>query len=379
MHHAPRADFDPHRSPMTEPPAVTQLAVELQERAWALQADGKLDEAFIACSEALTLIEAAEGSGSPDAANLLNDLADIERERLRYHSALAFAKKAHAIETALGDRFTGDTAAHIRMATLSSLGDLWRLLGQYEQAEGHLERALAIGMAAYGEASEEVAEARNSLAVLYKFWGRFAAARKLYEQSLLTMTALHGPRSLPVSVILHNIGGVMHAQGDFAAAEEPGRKAWEMSRELLGDDDPRAMLDAAAYASILDGLERFDESEPIHLRVLEFMTRKHGPEHYEVASTLHNLAAVLDARGRADEAEQHYRSSIAIKERLLSDGSPDLALTYNNLGRLLHSIGRSREAASLLEKAVATLELQLPSDHPHLLAAQRNLRQALGA
>jgi tetratricopeptide (TPR) repeat protein len=361
------------RSPMTE------HAVELQEIAWALQSDGRLDEAFIACSEALALIESTEGSVSPDAANLLNDLADIERERQRYEAALTFAQKAHSIEAALGDRFTGDTAARIRMATLSSLGDLWRLLGHYEHAEGHLRRALAIGLVTYGEASEEVAEARNCLAVLYKFWGRFTAAQQLYEQSLLTMTALHGPISLSVSVVLHNIGGVLHAQGNFAAAEEPGRRAWEMSRQLLGENDPRAMLDAAAYASILDGLERFDESQPIHLRVLEFMTRTHGPEHYEVAATLHNLAAVLDARGRAAEAEQHYRSSIVIKERLLGDGSPDLALTYNNLGRLLHSIGRSREAASLLEKAVATLELQLPTDHPHLVAAQRNLRQALGA
>src|SRR5271155_567513 len=105
------------RSPMTE------HAVELQEVAWALQSHGRLDEAFIACSEALALIEAAEGSDSPDAANLLNDLADIERERQRYDAALTFAQKAYSIEAALGDRFTGDTAAHIRMTTLSSLGE----------------------------------------------------------------------------------------------------------------------------------------------------------------------------------------------------------------------------------------------------------------
>jgi tetratricopeptide (TPR) repeat protein len=350
-------------------------AVELQERAWALEEEGKLEEAFDACSEALALIEAADGPESPDGANLLNELARLERDRQRYDSALACAVKAHAIEVALGDRFTGAAAATIRAGTQSLLGDLWRMRGDYAQAATYLEQALAGTLAEFGEQSAEVADARNNLAILYKYSGSFAAARGLYEQSLRTLTAMHGPLSLPVSVILHNIGGVLHAQGDFAAAEQPGRRAWEISRQLLGDDHPGVMLDAAAYAAILDGLERYDESEPIHVRMLNFMLRTYGPDHYEVAAALHNLAAVSDSLGRPDEAERHYRRSMAIKECLLGSCSPDLALTCNNLGRLLHSTGQTGEAVTLLQRAVKIMESQLPDDHPHLLAARRNLRQ----
>jgi len=58
-----------------------ERAIELQAQSWALEADGKLDEASRACREALRLMEAAEGEASPDVANLLDDLAEIEQER----------------------------------------------------------------------------------------------------------------------------------------------------------------------------------------------------------------------------------------------------------------------------------------------------------
>ena len=59
----------------------TERAIELQEEAWALQAKGRLVEASRVCREALRLVEAADGPESPDAANLLNNLSEIESDR----------------------------------------------------------------------------------------------------------------------------------------------------------------------------------------------------------------------------------------------------------------------------------------------------------
>lgn len=356
-----------------------ERAMELQERAWMLQEEGKLDEAFDDCREALRLIEAAEGADSPDAANLLNDLTEIARDRQDLVGALVFADRAQTIEDTLGERFSGAAAASIRAKTSSLLGEIRRMQGDYVRANADLDRALAIVTSEFGETSEEVAEARNNLAVLYKYWGRFADALTLYALALHTLGTIHGEDSLEAGAILHNIGGVLHARGDYSAAEEPGRKAWEISRQHLGEDDPRTMLDAAAYAAILDGLERYDESEPIYIRALTVFERAYGADHYEVAANLHNLAAVLATRGRRAEAEQHYRRALSIKEKLLGENSPDVALTRNNLGRLLQQAGRSDEAVTLLQAAVATLEQRLAPDHPHLASARNNLRDALSS
>jgi tetratricopeptide (TPR) repeat protein len=355
----------------------TDRAVELQEQAWSLQAEGKLDEAATAVGQALLLLEESGEANSPDSANLLNHLAEIENERQSFQDALAVAERAHSVENKLGDLFAGEDAAQIRARTMDLIGEICRIRGDYVRAEVSLKEALQIMSTEFGEASERVAETRNNLAVLYKACGRFDEGLRLYEQALDSIVKLHGEDCLASSVIYHNIGGILHSKGDFTAAEQPGRRAWEISRRLLGEDDPRTLFDAVAYAAILDGLQRNDESEAIYRRVLVIFEKTFGPEHYEVASNLHNLAAVVCARGDLAQAEQLYRRALAVKEKLLGADSTDAALTLNNLGALLNLRGRPREAEVMLQSAVETLQTQLAPDHPHLALARANLNSAL--
>ena len=259
----------------------------------------------------------------------------------------ALAERAQSIEDQLGEWFAGEDAAQIRARTMGLIGEICRTLGDYVRAEVGLKEALRIVANEFGDASELVADARNNLAVLYKACGRFDEGLRLYEQALDAVVKLHGEDCLSCSVIYHNIGGILHSKGDFAAAEQPGRRAWEISRRLLGEDDPRTLFDAVAYAAILDGLQRYDESEAIYRRALAIFEQTFGPEHYEVASNLHNLAAVLCARGDLDEAEKLYRRALAIKEKLLGAESPDVALTLNNLGALLGQSGSTRRSRGL--------------------------------
>jgi tetratricopeptide (TPR) repeat protein len=350
-----------------------EWAIKLQEQAWNLQAAGRLEDAVIACREALRLVEESEGPDSPDVANLLNDLADIEAERQEFPTALALAERAQAIAHRLSDDLTGQDASRIRVRTSQLLGRIRRTLGDYERAEIDLKLALAVAAAEFSETSEEAAGARNDLGVLYKYWGRFDEALTLYQQALSST----GEESLARGTIYHNIGGVLHARGDFGAAEEPARTAWSISRRLLGEDDPRTMLDAVAYAAVLDGLGRYQESERIYRRALILFKKTYGPEHYEVAANLHNLAAVLAARGEYQEAEEQYRRALAVKEKLLGAESPDAALTRHNLGNMLNRTGRAAAAVPLLESAVAVLEKRLVPEHPHLLLARQNLQDAI--
>jgi tetratricopeptide (TPR) repeat protein len=350
-----------------------ERAIELQERAWGFQAEGKLEDARQACTEALRLMEESEGSDSPDVANLLNDLADIETERQNFARALALAERAQAVISHLGNRFSGEDAVRIRLKTLELLGTIRRTLGDYALAEVDLQKAFAAASAEFGDASTEATGARNNLGVLYKHWGRFDEGLMLYQQALRSTDK----ESLACATIHHNIGGILHAQGHFAAAEEPARKAWDISHLLLGEDDPRTMLDAAAYAAVLDGLRRYQESELIYRAAHKLFEKTYGPEHYEVAANLHGLAAARAAQGDYQEAEEHYRRALVIKERLLGVESPDAALTRHNLGNLLNRTGRAAEALPLLESAVAVLEKRLTPRHPHLILARENMQDAI--
>jgi len=354
-----------------------ERALELQARAWTLQAEGKLDDAFATCLEALQLTEQCEGSDSPDAANLLNDLAEIEGDRQKFQAALTYAERALAIEKGQDGRFTGETGVRIRLKTLALLGMLQRGQGDYARAEVLLQDAAKLAASEFGELSEEYAQALNDLAVLHKYCGRFDEGLRLYREALRVTIATQGEECLSACTIYHNIGGILFSKGDFTAAKPFGEKAWRLSQSLLGETDPRTMADAAAYAAILDGLGRYDESETIYRRALAVFEESFGPVHYEVAATLHNLGAVLVAQGNYREAEENYRRALSIKEGLLGKDSPDVALTCANLGSLLIILRRRSESVPLLKSAIAILESRLTPSHPQLVFARANLRQAL--
>jgi tetratricopeptide (TPR) repeat protein len=354
-----------------------EQAIELQERAWTLESEGRLEEARAACREALRIIEGCEGADSLDTANILNDLADIEKGLQEFHAALTTTERALVIENTHAYTAKDETAARVRLRTLSSLGEILRTLGDYKGAEENLKHALAIAAAEFGEGSEESAHALNGLAVLYKYCGRFDEGIALYREALRAVVALHGERSLDTHTIYHNIGGILFSKGDFASADEPGRTAWEIARLHLGENDTRTMADAMAYAAILDGLERYDESEAIYRRALGVYEQEFGGEHYEVAATLHNLGAVLSVRGNYGEAEHHYRKALAIKEKVLGTDNPDVALSLINLGSLLNATERRTEAVPLLERAVAILGGKLVPGHPQLMLAREHLRKAM--
>jgi tetratricopeptide (TPR) repeat protein len=353
------------------------IAVELQLKGWGLHAQGNLDEARRCCRDALRLVEHAEGEHSPDVSNLLNDLAEIESDRQEYKVALELATRARAIHARLGAAFSGDDAVRVRIRTCSLMGELRRLLGQTSIDHPELSEALDLATVAFGDDSKEAAEARNNLAVAYKYAGRFDEALRLYQHALKSTIAAHGaaPSSM-LRALYHNMGGIYHSMGDFVAAEVPAKLAWDMSRRLLGDTNVQTQLDAAAYAAILDGLGRYEECEAIYRAALVVMLCEFGAEHHEVAALEHNLASVLAVQGNTEEAERRYRLALKIKDSAFGPQSADAALTRISLGGVLNSCHQYREAEQMLAQARDVLIHQLQSDHPHLTVLEKHLTVA---
>ena len=352
-------------------------ALKLHEQAWKLEEQGDIAGASKLCRQVLRIFQQEEGPNSPDIANVINDLADLERRLERFDKALALAQRAQDVLDALGRRFRGEVAAQIRGRTAIILGTLYREIGEFAAARKHLNNALAIHRRQFGTESEQVASTENDLGVLCKYAGHFDEGLRHYNSALGKLRAIYGEDSLPLSVIYHNIGGILHAAEDYKSAEGPGRKAWEISHAHLGASHPRTIADAAAFAAILDGLGRFAESEPIYRHALRIFKRRYGPDHYEIAANLHNLGALKAATRKFAEAERHYSRSLEIKRKLFGNNHPDVALTLNNLGSLLSDRGRHAEAVVLLKRAIAIYAKRVHAGHPHLAAAKANLDAAL--
>src|SRR5437773_717010 len=71
-----------------------------------------------------------------------------------------------------------------------------------------------------------------------------------------------------LAVLLHNLAGLAHSRGDDAGAEPLARRGLALRERVCTSDDPAVAADAAALGAILEGLERWTESEALYRRAL---------------------------------------------------------------------------------------------------------------
>jgi tetratricopeptide (TPR) repeat protein len=237
-----------------------------------------------------------------------------------------------------------------------------RDLARYAESEALLRRALAIAAESAPADTTHLCGLWNELGVLYKYMGRFDEA---------------GRHGAVLATVYHNLGGLEHARGRYAAGEPFARRAVAIRERLLGPDHPDVAADLAALAPILDAQGKRDEAAALMLRSLAILERTYGPNHYEVAVSLNNLAALRAAEGQTAEARRLYERSLAIKERQLGPRHPDVATTLNNLAVLHKKLGDARTAALLYARALSIFEASLGSEHPKTAACRANYGRLL--
>ena len=94
------------------------------------------------------------------------------------------------------------------------------------------------------------------------------------------------------------------------------------------------MADAVAWGGLLDGLDRYEESEPIYRSALAYYEERYGPDHFEVAATLNNLGVIRYEQGDTIEGKELLERCLAIKLKLFGENHPEVTLTRANLDRL---------------------------------------------
>jgi tetratricopeptide (TPR) repeat protein len=284
------------------------------------------------------------------------EAAEFERRSAWADSEARARRALNVLDSLMPDR-GGKYGPLLQARALGLLGTALRQLGRYTEAEPHLVRAIALAET-MPERPFEAAIAWNNLGMVCKYVGWYQRGEDAYSKAL----SYAGENEEITATVLHNIGGLYHSWGRFEEGESPAHRAWEIRRRLRGQNDPATLADAVAYAGVLDGLKRYGESRPIYERALEVYERAFGPVHFEVASTLHNLAMVEAAEGHRDRAVELARRTWEMKVHLLGEEHPETALSGMNLAVLTG--GADDDSRRLLETALQVFERCLQPGHP---------------
>jgi serine/threonine-protein kinase len=224
----------------------------------------------------------------------------------------------------------------------------------WERAEAHLERAVAIARRRLPPADRDRIRYITSLANLYRSRGRLDAARTLYEEARASAEAINGGRSPILIEVLTELASLDNTDGEFAAAEAGHRRSLALAEDLVGADSFQVANGLNDLAVVLanqgrlrDAADAFRNAYARHLALF-------GERHWRTLNTMRNVGISLLLLDDPAGCERWMRGAV---EGHGAAGRNDRFTVYMRaqLARCLIRGGRADAGIAMLAKAVEEL------------------------
>ena len=238
-------------------------------------------------------------------------------------------------------------------------------LQQAKPAVADAERALALGIAAWGPDYPDIAEIRRLLGLLY------------IEQ---LGAVERGEDSIDVGNCEQALSQAGKYRGDYAAALEHAERAEQIYAKRLGAEHPRrgeALMGVGALRfmrkDLAGSLAAYEAALPILRAAL-------GGEHMAVGLLLSNIGETLLALGRPEAAQLEFERALASLQKSMGPDHASLVFPLTGLGLAHLRRGRPDAAVAPLERALALRTQSAAASDPQELAEIRwGLARALRA
>jgi len=259
------------------------------------------------------------------------------------------------------------------LSTMEGLARVYWRQGRYDLAQSLFTETVEGRREVLGEEHPDTLYSMNGLAVLYFSQGRYKEAESLYAKMLEVSHAVLGEEDISTVLFMGNLATVYRSQGRYSDAEPLYLKATEQSRRLLGEEHPDTLYSMNGLAMLYVAQDRFDEAEPLLLKVLDIESLVLGQEHPDTLDTMNGLAALYTIQGRYEQAEQLLTDALEIGRLTLGDEHPSTLTSMHGLALLYAAMGRYAEAEPLLTKAVEGRRAMLGETHPDTLDSTNKL------
>ncbi|MHC4706876.1 MAG: tetratricopeptide repeat protein [Planctomycetota bacterium] len=295
------------------------------------------------------------------------------------------------------------------------VGDIHKILGEYEQAEQAYRSAmdvfdkLAVDFPDAADHRMEIAVSGNGLGLALRALGRHQQAEEAFIAASALLEALAEESDAEptcakaLAEAYNNLGLVLMDTGKPEEAKQAYHQALAIREDLVTQlpDIPAHRQDLAASCSNLGlvlakNVHRADSGRPpwpqeaeeayrraLHIQESLMNDLPDVPHHrYQLARTNLALGNLLWTAARFDESEQSFRDGLAIMEKLVPEfpDVPQYRLVvgegWSRLSGLLESMGQEEESEAVARKAVAYFE-KLVADSPRIHSYHAYLARSL--
>jgi tetratricopeptide (TPR) repeat protein len=311
------------------------------------------------------------------------------------------ARGTHRVRAELTDQ------PDVRAQLLTTLGGVYRHLGQLDESRALLEEALSIRRTRLDEHDRRSVETLSELGVSYLTAGRFEEAESVMRQCIEWAQRTDDDEN--VRAFQHNLGVILKFRGSYPEALETLRMslsadargtvnhAWTLADygdalRLAGRHDDAIVVQQDALsqlrAALVEDAEhpliarsllylaetwedmgRLDDAERAYREALRMWDERYGPDHPSTATALCGLGSTLLQREQVAAAEAFVDECLAIRERTFPDDTWVVAYARTLKGALLMAQGDLERADPLIREGVEQLRQSLPSGHPDLRRA----------
>eukprot|EP00903_Cladosiphon_okamuranus_P010037 g9517.t3 len=175
-----------------------------------------------------------------------------------------------------------------------------------------------------------------------------------------------------LATALANLALTCMRQGEYNEADALLMQALATRKESLGPEHPQVAATLHNRAGVWEAQGKYEEAEGFCVEAMEIFEKTLGRGHPNVASALNNRAALLRKQGKYAEAAPLYEQALDIEKAAVDPESEGVALKINNQAQLMQARGKYVEAEPLYDKAIEIWERIFGSEHPVLATALRN-------
>jgi predicted ATPase/class 3 adenylate cyclase len=212
-----------------------------------------------------------------------------------------------------------------------ALGDVYRLVGQYEKALDSYQRALESDQLMV----TQTAAIRRKIASTWELQGQYGTAMTYLERARETLTE---HRATPEMARIYNdMAWVALRQGRYGAALELCQQGDDIVRELSDDLATRRIRARLEHIQGSINWRKGDYPQAVvHFERCIEMQRRIG-NRQKVSNTLNNLAVVYWSQSDYGQAAEYLRRSLDISREI--GDTYGTAMCHNNLGVIAYTLG----------------------------------------
>ncbi|MBP5971887.1 tetratricopeptide repeat protein [Brasilonema sp. CT11] len=295
-------------------------------------------------------------------ANVLTSLGNAYESLAQYQKAIDYHQQSLAISLEIGDR-KGEANS------LGNLGNAYRYLGQYQKAIDYYQQSLAISLE-IGDRNGEAASLVG-LGNAYRYLGQYQMAIDYHQQSLAISLEIGDRKGEAAS--LGNLGNAYNWLGQYQMAIDYHQQSLAISLEIGVRSGEAASLGNLGNAYRYLGqyqmaIDYYQQSLAISLEI---------GDHNGEAASLVNLGDSYNWLGQYQKAIDYLQQSLAISLEIGDRNGEAASLV--NLGDSYNWLGQYQKAIDYLQQSLAiSLEIGARKGEANSLGNLGNAYRYLG-